>query len=495
DNVLVSNDGIPKVADFGLAQRMAEAIGQIAGTPAYMSPEQHLGRPADARSDIFSFSVALHRCLYGAPPFTGRTFEEIRDQVTRGALTEPPNAAVPARLRAAVRRGMARAPEERFATTGELLEELRACLPTDRRWSLWVAWGGAAVVGAAGLSALLNADPGPTPAEVAAIVGATYDAGRFAAEAEWVYPPEEGDPKSTAIRRIIELEHLTGPVAESARARADDLRERFAGELAGLGDHYWEDLRTKPFARDFYAQALIFKPDHEVALRRGRLTPGQIAQLRAQAEVSGFSIDQIIAAAPLRRLAKVDQVDVDALLAELAESCEGTLEAAGVQLPTSTTKGEGEGEAAGEPGADEVDAGGTGGGEGGAPTVSSPPRGITGPSARALLSRAEEARMAGQDSEAYRLYSQALVVSPRNVAALVALSDIAFDRGEYEEAANLAERAVEVAPKRAANHRRLGDAYYKLRQLKRAREAFETAVELGDTRAQRRLDLMAEEGL
>ncbi|MEZ4383165.1 MAG: protein kinase [Nannocystaceae bacterium] len=507
DNVLVSDDGIPKVADFGLARRMAEAIGQIAGTPAYMSPEQHLGRPADARSDIFSFCVALHRCLYGAPPFAGRTFEELRDSVTRGALTEAPSVgSVPARLRAAVRRGMAKTPEERFATTAALLEELRACLPTDRRWSLWIAWGGAAVVGAAGLSALLNADPGPTPAEVAALVGATYDAGRFAADAEWVYPPEEGDPKATAIRRIIDLEHLTGPVTEIAREHADRLRGRFAGELAGLGDHYWEDLRTKPFARDFYAQALIFKPDHDVALRRGRLTPGQIAQLRAQAEVSGFSIDQIAAAAPLRRLAKIDEVDVDALLRELADSCEEHLEA-GVPASSAGRRGEGvapardavvapagagEGEGRGE---DKNEGGSEGERENEASPGSTSQRVITGPSARVLLSKAEEARMDGQDSEAYRFYSQALVVSPRNVAALVALSDIAFDRGEYAEAADLAERAVEVAPKRAANHRRLGDAYYKLRKIKRAREAFERAVELGDTRAQRRLDLMAEEGL
>jgi len=489
ENVLISDDGIPKVADFGLARSLSDASGQIAGTPAYMSPEQHLGKPSDERSDIFSYCVALYGALYGKAPFGGTTYAELRESVTKGTLiVQSGGRGVPNRLRSAVLKGVARDPAERYQSVDEMLVVLRRCLPAQsRRLGIWLAWSGAVAIATVAATALLSPSPGASPAAVGAIYSATYDAGRFAEQAEWVYPAEDGDPKATSIRRIIDLEHVSGPAGEIARRHADELRARFAGELAALGDHYWDDPRTQPFARDFYAQTLIFQPDHELALRRGRVTVGQLSQIRAQAEVSGFSIDQIAAAAPLRRLAKVDEVDVDALLAELATACAELSEILPepARVSPSEPEPEPETETATEP--EEP-------GEIGEPMSTSAPR-VQGPSARSLVVQAEKARIGDDDSEAVRLYSQALLVSPRNIDALAALSDIAFDRGEYDEAAELAERAVQVAPKRAALHRRLGDAYYKLRKLSSARAAFERAVELGDTRAQRRIDLMTEEGL
>jgi len=503
ENVLISDDGVAKVADFGLARAITDSHGQIAGTPAYMSPEQYLGEATDERSDIFSFCVALYGALYGRPPFAGSSFAELRESITSGTLANVAEGAggaggiVPTRLKSAVLKGMARSPADRFVDVDSLLAALRRCLPAERRLSIWLAWSGAAAVAAMGLTALLSPSRGPTPADVAMVASATFDAALHGAEAEWVYPPVEGDPKATSIRRIIELEHVEGPALATARAQADALRARFAEEIATLGDRYWEDPRTRPFARDFYVQTLIFQPDHELALRRGRVTVGQINQLRAQAEVSGFSIAQIAAAAPLRKLATVDGVDVDALLGELATACDGLRAEDGpapepsVEPEPEANEGsaEAEGELAGAEGSDPEGAGDPGTAKA-VPNVYS-----SGPSARSLIARAEEARLADDVSESVRLYNQTLLVQPRNVAALVALSDIAFDRGDYEEAANLAERAVEVAPKRGANHRRLGDACYKLRRLGRAREAFERALELGDPRAQRRLDMMAEEGL
>ncbi len=476
ENVLVSDEGVPKVADFGLARSISDSAGQIAGTPAYMSPEQHLGQSTDERSDVFSFCVALFAALYGQAPFRGTTYAELRQSVTTGAvIVQPGGGSVPMRLRAAVLKGMERDPADRYQDADEMLTALRRSLPVEsRRLSIWLAWSGAAGVAAVGLSAWFSPSPGPPPAEVASIVGATYEAGHFAADAEWVYPSEGGDPTATAIRKIIDLEHVSGPGIELARVQADVLRARFAGDIAALGNHYWEDPRTRPFARDFYAQTLIFQPDHELALRRGRLTVGQINQLRAQAEVSGFSIPQIKAAAPLRRLAKVDDVDIDDFLAELTSLCS--------ELPTPARASEPEpepelSEQIPEPAAQPL------------------PRMHAGPSAKSLVESAEKARAAANDLEAVRLYSQALLINPRSVEALIELSDIAFDRGDYKEAAELAERAIAISPKNAAYYRRLGDAYYKLRRLASAREVFERAVELGDGRAQRRLDMLAEEGL
>ncbi len=89
DNVLVDEAGHASVSDFGVARFAGELpsgeparsaaplsltlSGAMVGTPAYMSPEQLRGKPADARSDIFAFSVALYEALYGAHPFPAGT--------------------------------------------------------------------------------------------------------------------------------------------------------------------------------------------------------------------------------------------------------------------------------------------------------------------------------------------------------------------------------------------------------------------------------------
>src|SRR5690606_4978720 len=99
------------------------ATGAILGTPAYMSPEQFLGRPADARSDQFSFCAALYEALCGAQAFAGETFEELCGAVVTGAVREP-GEPVPEWLWAILRRGLATAPEDRFATMDDLLARL-----------------------------------------------------------------------------------------------------------------------------------------------------------------------------------------------------------------------------------------------------------------------------------------------------------------------------------------------------------------------------------
>ena len=84
-NILISKNGYAKLADFGLAKLVEDAdsarastgrhtaTGAVVGTAAYMSPEQALGRPLDARSDIFTFGVVLYELLAGRHPFAGET--------------------------------------------------------------------------------------------------------------------------------------------------------------------------------------------------------------------------------------------------------------------------------------------------------------------------------------------------------------------------------------------------------------------------------------
>jgi serine/threonine protein kinase len=111
-----------KLLDFGLARPVAEVAGltgtgSVLGTPAYMAPEQAQGRPADARSDLFSLGCVLYELATGQRPFKGNGVLEVLSSL---ALHEPAaphavNRAVPAPLSALVMRLLAKRPEDRPA--------------------------------------------------------------------------------------------------------------------------------------------------------------------------------------------------------------------------------------------------------------------------------------------------------------------------------------------------------------------------------------------
>ncbi len=157
DNVLVGGDGRVRVTDFGLA-RLADRdapisdraagnapgaletsmtrSGTLVGTPAYMSPEQLAGQPADARSDLFSFCVALHEALYGERPFTGANLVQLAASIAKGEPKRPssPRAhRVPAWLRRAVESGLQASPDRRPASMRVLLDAIDAGLSRTRR--------------------------------------------------------------------------------------------------------------------------------------------------------------------------------------------------------------------------------------------------------------------------------------------------------------------------------------------------------------------------
>ncbi|WP_224372375.1 serine/threonine-protein kinase [Hyalangium versicolor] len=146
-NVLVGRDGRVRVTDFGLAcsvDQVQEPRPPV-GTPVYMAPELHQGRPADALSDQFSFCVALYEALHGERPFAGTRIEELAAEAREGRVRPPRrDAQVPAWLRRVVLRGLRPRPEERFPSMAALLEAVRASRPRRRR-----AWVAGSVVAAA----------------------------------------------------------------------------------------------------------------------------------------------------------------------------------------------------------------------------------------------------------------------------------------------------------------------------------------------------------
>ncbi len=172
-NVMVGRDGAVRVTDFGLARDtsgVAEAetttldlarfgtrpstetlaltgAGALLGTPLYMAPEQFLGRPADARTDQFSFCVALYEALYGERPFDADSLQTLVAAVVSGRVRQPPpKTRVPAFLRKILLRGLEPRQEARHASMRELLLALRAD-PVRRRRR--VALGTAVAIGAA----------------------------------------------------------------------------------------------------------------------------------------------------------------------------------------------------------------------------------------------------------------------------------------------------------------------------------------------------------
>jgi tetratricopeptide (TPR) repeat protein len=99
--------------------------GVALGTPAYMSPEQFRNEPTDARTDQFSFCVALYESIYGERPFQGGSFDELSRSVCDGQVRAAPEGTrVPAWIREVLLRGLRREATRRWPSMGALLAEL-----------------------------------------------------------------------------------------------------------------------------------------------------------------------------------------------------------------------------------------------------------------------------------------------------------------------------------------------------------------------------------
>ena len=189
-NLLVRDDGVLKIADFGIA-RVSEStrhtqVGTVLGTAAYLAPEQVSGEDATSASDLYALGAVLYELLTGRPPYVVTSLADLASLQTDGTIApvrdlEP---SVPPEVEAAVMHALAREPRFRPGSAAELAHELagteerptrplpRAPSPSTHRGRLWLA--AALVVTALAIAlglARLGGDggsssPPPAPARV-----------------------------------------------------------------------------------------------------------------------------------------------------------------------------------------------------------------------------------------------------------------------------------------------------------------------------------------
>jgi tetratricopeptide (TPR) repeat protein len=232
-NVMVGKDGEVRVMDFGLAREIATGpqgdadadapsaprslagtdlaggltlTGELIGTPLYMAPEQFQGQRTDARTDQFSFCVALYQSLYGEPPFGKRsTLDELIPEVLAGHVRPPPaKHDVPTWLRRVLLRGLSVDPAMRWPSMPAVIEALEQDPARARR--RWATTAGVVLLAAVASAAVVRG-------------GARS--------------------QTLCLGGPARLEGVWEPPGAAARPRRDALRAAFTAASAARGPETW----------------------------------------------------------------------------------------------------------------------------------------------------------------------------------------------------------------------------------------------------------------
>jgi tetratricopeptide (TPR) repeat protein len=283
---MVGKDGSVRVMDFGVAREVdadggADAevhdagspgddapvlgdsigdltftrTGELVGTPLYMAPEQFQSARTDARTDQFSFCVALYLALYRVHPFGGESIDVLVGRVLAGQVQPPPaKHDVPAWLRRVLVRGLSVSPAARWPSMTALLEALdQDPARTRRRWG--AAAGIALLVGAAGLTLVR----GPRRADALCRGGPARLAGI------WEPPGASGRPTQRPQRDALEaaFSRAGGPSPSSPSG-------------AGPGSWSWRDAWARvETGLDRYAASWVgmYRDACEATHARGEQSP------------------------------------------------------------------------------------------------------------------------------------------------------------------------------------------------------------------------------
>ena len=135
-NIIMLPGGQIKITDFGIARiedpdaTRKTQVGQILGTPSYMSPEQVAGDPLDRRSDLFSLGVVLYEIVTGKKPFRGHNLTSVSHAITYDTPIAPNHldATIAPPLSNLIMKSLVKNPDDRLQTGQEMAEGLKKCL-------------------------------------------------------------------------------------------------------------------------------------------------------------------------------------------------------------------------------------------------------------------------------------------------------------------------------------------------------------------------------
>lgn len=128
-NIFVSNDGVAKIADFGIAKLDSSdmtQIGTVIGSPKYMSPEQCIGEPVDARTDLFATGIILYELLTGSYCFNGTTTSAITQKIMNVDIVPPSQLddRIPRYLDKVLMKALSKNADDRFQNAQDFLDAL-----------------------------------------------------------------------------------------------------------------------------------------------------------------------------------------------------------------------------------------------------------------------------------------------------------------------------------------------------------------------------------
>jgi serine/threonine protein kinase len=217
-NAMQDAHGVVRLMDFGIAKKVmagdeppvrgVTATGHIVGTPEYLSPEQARAGEVDMRSDIYALGVVIFELFTGDVPFRGDTpvATILKHLEEPPPLSGPAAAAIPPAVLPVLSRALAKDPDDRYQTAGEMLEALRRARP--HKTPFWVpSWSrGAAVAEITPLPVeATDTMPTPVPTPVPTAAGAT---------------------RSFPVSRLAEAGTLTGPSpTQVVRGEPDRFRQ------------------------------------------------------------------------------------------------------------------------------------------------------------------------------------------------------------------------------------------------------------------------------